>query len=127
MVALSSLRRPVCCRIFAEAQAQEVEIVLRRLHRSPESCQVIHAREACNHILALLGADQMVGGCVADLCSYAAGDELYVIGRQAGWRCFGDARLAFDNAVCIGVEAPRSHWRPMLDRHLMVFSFKNRW
>ena len=44
-----------------EAQAQEVEIVLRRLHRNPESCQVIHAREACNHILALLAADQMVG------------------------------------------------------------------
>ena len=46
-----------------------------------------------------------VGGCIADLCSFAAGDELYVIRPHAAWRCFGDARLAFDSAVCIGVEA----------------------
>ncbi|CAK9009523.1 unnamed protein product [Durusdinium trenchii] len=61
MLALSSLREPARCRIFAEAQAHEVETVLRRLHPDPK---VIQARAACNHILALLASDQMVGSCL---------------------------------------------------------------
>eukprot|EP00913_Durusdinium_trenchii_P018151 g17052.t1 len=37
MLALSSLREPARCRIFAEAQAHEVETVLRRLHPDPKA------------------------------------------------------------------------------------------
>ncbi|CAJ1451869.1 unnamed protein product, partial [Effrenium voratum] len=102
MVALSSLRQPVRGRIFSEVQVHEVGAVLKRLH---PSCQVIHARAACNHILSLLATDQLVGRCLADLCSFAAGDELYVVDKQETWLNFSDACRAFDKAVCIGVQA----------------------
>lgn len=105
MLALSSLREPARCRIFAEAQAHEVETVLRRLHPDPKAgIQVIQARAACNHILALLASDQMVGGLLADLCSFAAGDELYVISPWAPWTTFGQARKDCEPAMCIGVQ-----------------------
>jgi len=105
MVALSSLRQQVSCRIFAEVQVQEVGKVLRRLHARTE---VIHARAASNHVLSMLTANQLVGGCIADLCSFAAGDELYVVDRHEKWYTFGDACRAFDRAVCIGVQATES-------------------
>ncbi|CAE7265278.1 unnamed protein product [Symbiodinium pilosum] len=104
MVALSSMRQPVRCRIFAEVQVQEVGKVLRRLHSRTE---VIHARAASNHVLSLLATNHLVGTCFADLCSFTAGDELYVVDRQDGWNTFQEACSAFDKAVCIGVQAAK--------------------
>eukprot|EP00435_Cladocopium_sp_Y103_P017354 s93_g4.t1 len=110
MMALSSLREPVKCKVFAEVQMHEVETVLRRLHPDPTGTgtQVIHARAACNHILSLLATDQTVGGIITDLCSFTSGEELYVIQPLPEWQTFGEARRAFDRAVCIGVEATKT-------------------
>ncbi|CAE6963500.1 unnamed protein product [Symbiodinium natans] len=102
VVALSSLRQPVTCQIFSEVQVQEVAKVLRRLHARTE---VIHARAASNHVLSLLATNHVIGTCFADLCSFTAGDELYVVDRQDGWQTFKEACAAFDKAVCIGVQA----------------------
>lgn len=107
MVALSSLRQPVKCKVFAEVQMHEVETVLRRLHPDPAGTQVIHARAASNHILSLLATNPVIGRIITDLCSFAAGDELYVIKPLPKWETFGEARKAFDKAVCIGVQAAR--------------------
>ncbi|CAE7489512.1 unnamed protein product [Symbiodinium microadriaticum] len=104
MVALSSMRQRVNCRIFTEAQVQEVGKVLRRLHGKIE---VIHARAASNHVLSLLATNHLIGACFADLCSFTAGDELYVVDRQTGWDTFQEACSAFDKAVCIGVQAAK--------------------
>ncbi|CAL1130283.1 unnamed protein product [Cladocopium goreaui] len=113
MVALSSLRQPVKCKVFAEVQMHEVETVLRRLHPDPTGTQVIHARAACSHILSLLATDQTVGGMITDLCSFTSGEELYVIQPLPEWQTFGQARKAFDRAVCIGVEATK----PVVNAH----------
>jgi len=102
MIALSSLQAPITGRILAEVQMVEKAKVLRRLHPMTE---VIHARSAANHILALMAMKPVVGSIISNLCSFSAGEELYAIELpELNGHEFKEACRHFRKCVCIGVQ-----------------------
>eukprot|EP00931_Biecheleriopsis_adriatica_P068361 TRINITY_DN42327_c0_g1_i1.p1 TRINITY_DN42327_c0_g1~~TRINITY_DN42327_c0_g1_i1.p1 ORF type:complete len:791 (+),score=107.54 TRINITY_DN42327_c0_g1_i1:61-2433(+) len=106
VVALASLPDPVKGRILAEVQVPEMSHVLMSLHPKAE---VIHARTPTNQLLALLALQPVVGACIADLCSFSCGEELYVLSvPELVGLSFGDACRMFSKAVCIGLQSVHS-------------------
>lgn len=123
VLALSSLQETISARILTEVQMVEKAKVLKRLHPMTE---VIHARNACNRILALLAMKPTVGSIISEFCSWSAGEELYAIEMpELVGQSFDQACHHFKKCVCIGVQGhtamkeshnSRIHLAPPSDR-----------